>query len=130
MAELDVNSGGFSIHLQGERTQKLWTGDFRAKKRLGHMDRIRKDGYRRELLGANPESASIEASNLAIILSELRVRLMETPEWWTNANNGALLEDEVVLLEIYNKAVKVETDAVDALKAEAEKVMGTVKKTE
>jgi len=125
--DLDVNSGIFTIHLQGQYSGKLWTGEFRAKKRLSHLDRLRQDALRRELVGPNAGSATVQANNIAIILSELRVRLIESPEWWRNAQDGALLEDEDVLLDVYNKALKVEDDATEQLKAEAKKLVQPLK---
>lgn len=122
-----VNEVQFELHVVGSSTNKTWKGTFKAKARLSLRDRVTKDQLRREMLGANPLDAGMEATNIATILSELNVRLISSPEWWAELKYGADLEDENVLMEVFEKTMKVQTNAEDSLKKSAEGVEKEVK---
>lgn len=116
----ESNEAPFSISITGEVTGEKWVGDFVAKKRLSHRDALKKDRTKRELLGGQPGDPSERALSIAIILSELDVRLVSSPRWWKEKSNGLDLEDEEVLVEIYNKALEVETKDIEERKAKAQ----------
>lgn len=120
--------GPFTLHEVGETTDKTYTGEFRAKKRLSHRDHLRKDQVRRELLGGQPGVPTERALSTAMILSELAVRLTKTPDWWVDAGNGIDLEDDNVIGVVYNEALKIEADAIEAKKKKAEKVQEGLRK--
>ena len=116
-----VNTQQFSISVVGEVTGETWKGNFSAKKRLSHMDRLRADQFRREYLGpTSQQDAGTVASTIAVALSDLRVRLVEMPKWWVESNYGADLEDWNVLMTVWESAQKVELDAKAALIESAE----------
>lgn len=123
-----LNTVEFTISVIGDTTGETLRGTFRAKKRLTHLDRLRRDQVRRELLGQiSPESASSEAQSLAIGLADLRVRLVEMPSWWTDSDNGLKLEDENVLVKVYESAQKVEKEAREAIQKAAEAATAELK---
>lgn len=105
----------FSIHIVGNVTNKTWIGDFRAKERLSFRDQLNRDRARRELLGPEVGTADAEALSIAVIISELSVRLTEAPAFWTESQNGLNLQDDNLIMEIYNKAIKIEKDALSTL---------------
>lgn len=115
-----VNEVPFSIHEVGDVTEKTYTGEFRAKVRLSHRDQLRKDQVRREILGGQPGVPGDRALTTSMILSELAVRLTSVPEWWTDSAGGLDLEDDNVIGKVYDAAMKVEGDAVEAKKKKAE----------
>lgn len=117
------NDAPFSISIEGEVTGEKWTGDFSAKKRLSHRDALRKDQVRRELLGAQPGEPSDRALSIAVILSELSVRLTRTPRWWSEKNGGLDLDDENVLAEVYQKAIDIEVQDAKQRKEKAEEAI-------
>ncbi len=109
---MSVNQQAFSISVVGEVTNETFKGNFTAKKRLSHMDRLRADQFRREYLGANnPAAASDVATTIAQVLADLRVCLLETPKWWTESNWGADLEDWNVVMATWQSAMKVISDS-------------------
>lgn len=124
----DAVDSAFTLHVVGETTERTWAGEFRAKKRLSHRDHLKKDQVRRELLGGQPGVPTERALSTAMILSELAVRLTKAPAWWAEEGNGIDLEDDNVIGVVYNDALKVETDAIEAKKKKAEKVQDDLRK--
>lgn len=123
-----ANEASFTISVIGEVTGEKWLGIFKVKVRLSHRDYIAKDKIRREFLGPHPEGASERAVTSAEILSQLAVRIIEAPAWWAASNNGLDLNDDAVILEIYNAAIKAETDTAEALKKKAAEAEAELKK--
>jgi len=117
----------FEIHVRGDTTGKIWDGKFRAKSGLSFRDKLQADKIRRELLGADADAATSDSKVFAAVLSQLGVRIVESPEWWAAAGNGVELEDWNVLEAIYTAAVKIETDRIAALEAEGERVQAALK---
>lgn len=119
---IDAGDSPFSLHVVGETTDETWKGEFRAKKRLSHRDQLTKDQVRRELLGGQPGQPTERALSTSMILSELRVRLTKFPPWWQDTNFGLDLDDDNVIGEMYDKAIAIEQEALDAKKKKAEAV--------
>jgi len=123
----DANDAPFTLHVVGDSTEKTYTGEFRAKKRLSHRDHLRKDQVRRELLGGQTGTATERASTTAMILSELAVRLTKVEDWWVTSQGGLDLEDDNVIGVLYDKAIAIENDAAEAKKKAAEKAQAELK---
>lgn len=117
---IDANDAPFTLHVVGETTDLTWTGEFRAKKRLSHRDQLLKDQVRRELLGGQAGQPTERALSTSMILSELRVRLTKFPAWWPEVGQGLDLDDDNVIGEMYDKALAIEQEALDAKKKKAE----------
>lgn len=117
----EANEHTFPFSEVGETTEEKFTGDFKAKKRLSHRDQLRKDQLRRDLLGGQPGTPTERALSTAMILSELSVRILKAPKWWTEAGEGLDLEDDNVIGRVYDLTMKPERDREDA-KVKAAKV--------
>ena len=65
-----------------------------------------------------------------MILSELRVRLTKFPPWWSEIGMGLDLADDNVIGKVYDAALLVEADAVEAKKKKAEKVQAQLKEAQ
>jgi hypothetical protein len=115
-----ISDAPFSISLVGDETGEKWVGDFRAKERLTHRDTLIKDARRRELLGTAGGEPDPRALSVAIIVSELTVRLTKMPKWFEESGLGLELEDENVLADIYDKAIKVQLEAKKAREKKSE----------
>jgi hypothetical protein len=105
------NSDTFVVNLIGDTTGENQTGKFVAKKRLSFNDQLRRDNYRRQFLGAAVGEPTPRAASMANIFSELIVRLIEAPSWWVDADEGRDLEDENVIIDVFEKAMKIEAEA-------------------
>lgn len=124
---IDANDAPFTLTVVGDTSDTTWTGEFRAKKWLSHRDQLLKDQVRRELLGGQTGLATDRAVTTSMILSELRVRLSKFPAWWAEMGMGIDLADDNVIGEIYDKAIAIEADAVEAKKKKAEKIQEQLK---
>ena len=100
------NEAKFSISLVGDVTGTTWSGAFKMKLRLSHREQLKRDEYRRSLLGADPDHASPRALSTAECFSEITAHLVEMPKWWILLDNGMDLEDDNVVAEIYNNVIK------------------------
>lgn len=123
-----VNTAKFNISLDGDSTGEKWIGEFTVKTRLSHRDQMRRDQFRRELLGdARPDMASPRALNQASIFSDLQVRIVDAPKWWLEAANGLDLLDDNVVGEVYSKALEEESKVLQAIKKEGEEAVKDLK---
>lgn len=123
-----ISDAPFSISVIGDETGEKWVGDFRAKERLTHRDTLMKDQRRRELLGQSGGEPDRRALSVAVIVSELTVRLTKMPKWFEESALGLDLEDENVLAEVYDKAIKIQLNAAEARKKAAEEKQAELRK--
>jgi len=114
------NTDTFSISIDGEKTGEKWHGSFTVKLFLSHREELRRDAYRRELLGDLAQFASVRQANQADVFSELSVRLVKAPSWWMDSNGGIDMIDSEVVAKVYDLTMGLERKAIDALKAKAE----------
>lgn len=110
----------FTISVDGEVTGEKYRGEFKAKPRLSHRDQMQRDRVRRELLGGDAQFADQKTLYQAEIFSQLAVRIIKAPSWWTDSNGGLDLEDDAVIAQVYKQAMKLEEEALAALKKEAD----------
>lgn len=118
------NQESFVVSVVGDTTGELLTGKFSAKKRLSFNDQLRSDNFRRQMLGASPGEPTARAASMAQIFSQLLVRLIEAPSWWVDADEGRELEDENIVVDVYEKAMKVENDAREEVAKKAAAARG------
>lgn len=95
----------FHVNVVGELSGESYMGKFTVRTRMSFKDALTRDSVRRNLLGASPETASVRANSVADVFSELAVRVVEAPSWWTNSDNGIELVDDNVVAEIYKAAM-------------------------
>ena len=46
----------------------------------------------------------------AVILSKLRVHIVDGPEWWQQSAGGFLIDDEDAIVALYDKVLKAENE--------------------
>ncbi len=105
----------FSVNIRGESSGHDYSGTFKVRTKTSFRDRIREDEVRRTILGANPEGVTPYVSAVAAALAYLGVRVVESPSWWKEADNGLTLEDDNILTEVNNRtvaAIQAERDTV------------------
>jgi len=98
----------FEISIVGAETQETMKGSFKVKTMITPRDILRGDSINRDLLGQNPEFASEAAKATAFMLSQLSVRVLESPAWWREAGNGVDLEDLNIVNEVFTKTMEAE----------------------
>jgi hypothetical protein len=108
---IDLSPRSFIVRIVGEISGEEYAGTFKAKPLLSHAEQIQVDALIRDFLGPRPAEATNRAKNQAALLAETAVRLIEpTPSWWKDSRGGADLIDDSLLREVYNGALKVESD--------------------
>jgi hypothetical protein len=116
----------FEISLTGDVTGDKWFGKFKCKTFLSHRDQLASDRIKRELLGAG--DAERGAVNRAHIFAQLRVRLVDAPDWWKASDGGLDLVDDNVLVEIFEQTMKAENDALAEIQKKSETAKDELKK--
>jgi hypothetical protein len=117
---ITVEPVSFSINVIGETTGFEYLGQFRVKPVLTQGEQLVRDAAMRELLGSAAKEASGRAVSQALLISEIRIRSIETPTWWTESRAGLGLLDESPLGVIYDKIQEVETNWKKDVKAKAD----------
>jgi len=125
---IDDNSASFTVRIEGEVSFETWSGTFRAKTRLAHKDFLLKDRFRRELLGSTGGASTDRALTTAEIISDLHIRIVDSPKWWVESEGGLNLVDDRVLVKIHELAVQVEKDALEEKKKKAEEAKKEMRK--
>lgn len=110
----------FSISVTDKVTGEVLRGNFKVKTRLSWRDQLTRERIRLELLGPLADKANGRALSQSDCVSELAVRVVEAPDWWKNADNGLDLQDDAVVVEVYNAAIKAEADTIADLKISGE----------
>jgi hypothetical protein len=113
----------FNVSLVGEESGQPFNGQFKVKTLLTRRDRLRADEIRRELIGGKPEGASPSAAADAMVLSQLAVRIIESPQWWKDAGGGLDMADDNVLAEIFKIAIDEASKRAEALQKESEEAL-------
>ena len=108
--------GEFTVdNLKGTTTGTLFNGKFKVRTRLSFRDQLRRDEIRRSLLGPTGTEATQGAAFVASLVSEMSVRVIESPKWWKDSEGGMDLADMNVLSEVFALAAKAEQDLIDSL---------------
>ena len=66
-----------SIDVVGSTSKQHYIGVFKVKVLLSHRQKLQKDEMKRQLLGTNPEGASMDALKTAVIHSKIWAHLAE-----------------------------------------------------
>ena len=93
----------FSIDTTGENSGQKYFGTFDCIRRLTHAKQIARDRIVREILGPNPQDASVRARNQAEIVAQMQVCLVTAPDWLKQARFGLDLIDDNVIAEVSDR---------------------------
>ncbi len=126
---IDVTPVTFNIKIVGETTGEEFVGSFKVKPVLHQADQLERDSIMRNLLGAAAAQASPRAVSQALLLAEIQIRALETPNFWKEAKNGLSLFDENVMAHVYDKIQEVEKDWRTAIKKKADAARAELEKT-
>ena len=98
----------FTFESVGLTTTKKYDGDFTVKCVLNMRDKrlleIEKSSIRADMANPTPDLVAYST-----ILSNLRVRIEDGPEWWKQSTGGYDLKDENTLIELFDKVMDQET---------------------
>lgn len=103
--ELPKNEKSFEINLVGEATGKKYEGTFTVKCILNLSDKRRLE-IERSKLSADVANPSDNLSAISGVVANLRVRVVDAPEWFKQSINTLDFLDEEVLFDIFTKCME------------------------
>lgn len=110
----------FDFQHTGETTGKEYVGRFTVLCVLNVGQKHALSLEKTRLLG-NYQNPTDDLAGLAIILANLRAKVVEAPEWWKQSQGGALIEDEDALVVLYRKIQEAEFEWKEELKKKSQK---------
>lgn len=118
--DLPTKEAVFDVDHIGETTGKRYEGSFTVRCVLNIAQKHSLELEKTRLLGnyAAPTDGLI---GLAVVLANLRVKIVEAPEWWKQSGGGYTIEDEDVLVAVFNKIQEAETAWREKLKEKGNK---------
>lgn len=105
---LPDNEHVFEFEEIGETTGKEYRGTFSC---VCVLDMLQKQlvGIEKTKLQADFTNPDPELKGIAHILSNLRVRILDAPEWWQQSNGGYSIQDENVIVLLYDNVMEGES---------------------
>jgi hypothetical protein len=110
----------FEVDCVGEITGKRYEGKFTVLCSLNIGQKHALALEKTRLLGNYP-SPTEDLIGLATLLATLRTKITDGPEWWKQSRGGSTLEDEEVVVVIYEKIQEAERAWREDLKQKAQK---------
>ncbi len=101
----------------GKRFEGQFTVNCLLNMRQKHILELEKT----RLLGNYPNPTD-ELAGIAVILANLRGRIIDGPEWWKQSDGGYNLTDIDVLTALYNKVLSAEAEWRTKLKEKTKKL--------
>ncbi len=109
----------FEFDHVGDDTGKKYDGRFTVKCVLTVGEKHAMALEKTRLMG-NYAMPTDDLAGLAIILANLRAKIVDGPNWWTQSQGGALVEDESALVVLYRKVQEAEAKWKEQLKEKAQ----------
>jgi hypothetical protein len=123
---MSSNESSFSINVTAASGEN-YAGSFTIRKRLSHMQALRRDELRRELLGSKPETAPEPMQRNAYILSTCAAFVVKGPSWWNENSNGVDLLDDEPVAAVFDEIMKVTAQLATDLENRAKKAAEALK---
>lgn len=123
---MSTKEATFSINVTAASGEN-YAGTFKVRKRLSHMQTLRRDELRRELLGTKPEAAPPILQQNAYILSTCAAYVVDGPSWWTSNSNGLDLLDEEPVAAVFAEIGKIIEEVNKELEGKAQKAAEALK---
>lgn len=105
--ELPNKERTFDFNYVGEDTGKSYDGRFTVRCLLNVGQKHLRDLEETRLLGNYPNPTN-SLAGFAVVLANLRAKVVDGPEWWKQSQGGTLIEDEGALVTLYQKVQEAE----------------------
>lgn len=119
--DLPSKERAFEIDCVGEVTGKRYEGTFTVLCSLNIGQKHALALEKTRLIG-NYSSPTEDLIGLSVLLANLRIKIVDGPEWWKQSRGGATLEDEEVVVTLFEKIQEAERAWKDSLKQKAQKL--------
>ncbi len=120
---MDLPSKEKSFHFEhvGADTGRKYEGQFTVLCLLNVGQKHARDLEQTRLLGNYPNPTD-SLAGLAIILSNLRAKIVDAPEWWKQSLGGSNIDDEDALVALYRKVQEAEKQWKDELQKKTQAI--------
>lgn len=110
----------FDFEHVGVDTGNKYDGRFTVLCLLDMGQKHRLELEKTRLMG-NYQNPSDGLYGIALILANLRIKVIDAPEWWKQSNGGSNILDEDVLVALYDKVLEAESEWRRKMKEKGEK---------
>lgn len=118
--DLPKNERSFNFNEIGDIYGNKYEGTFTVKCVLNMFDRraleIEKSRLRLDINNPTPDLIA-----LSTIISNLKVRILDAPEWWKQSKDGNDIQEENIVVSLFDKVMEQEDKWRSELKAKATK---------
>ena len=111
----------FAFEHVGETTGKKYDGQFTVLCVLNVGQKHAMALERTRLMGNYPNPTD-DLAGFALILANLRAKIISAPEWWNQSGGGAVIDDEDTLVVLWRKITEAESEWKEDLKKKAQKI--------
>lgn len=116
--QLPKNEKSFHYKKIGEKTGRVYEGTFTARCVL-NMQEKRLLEIEKSTITADLSNPTGNLSAIAEVVANLRIRLIEAPDWFKQCIRSLDLLDEEVYFEVYGKCLESERQWMDEVKAKS-----------
>lgn len=123
MEALPSKETAFNFEHIGE-SGKRYDGTFTVRCVLNVGQKHQMALEKTRLLGNYPNPTD-DLAGWAVVLANLRAKVIDGPSWWTQSGGGNLIEDEDAVVMLYNKVQEAELRWKEDLKKKAQTAQET-----
>lgn len=116
--DLPKNEKSFSLDHIGNTTGKKYQGTFTVKCALSMADK-RKLEIEKTSLSADFNNPTAELAAISSIIANLRVKVIDAPDWFKQSIRSLDILDEDVYLEVFDKCFEKSEEWLSEVKAKA-----------
>lgn len=113
--DLPKNEAVFDFEYNGLTTGKKYDGQFTVVCVL-NMARKHALEIEKTRLMADFQNPTQGLIGIAVVLANLRVRIVDGPEWWKQSQGGSSILDDDALVALYDKVMEQESQWKNRLK--------------
>ena len=107
--DLPKNERTFLFSEVGDTTQQKFEGEFTVLC-IPNMMQKRSIEIERSRLSADLNNPTDNLFSIAVMLGNLRVRVIDGPGWWKDSNGGFTIKDENIIIGLFDKVMKQEDE--------------------
>jgi hypothetical protein len=116
--DLPKNEKSFALDHVGQTTGKKYQGTFTVKCALSMADK-RKLEIEKTSLSADFNNPTAELAAISSIIANLRVKVIDAPDWFKQSIRSLDILDEDVYLEVFDKCFEKSEEWLSEVKAKS-----------
>jgi hypothetical protein len=110
----------FQASIIGDTSNSPYVGSFTVRTVLTRRDQFLADQIRREVVGPQQGTVLPSLVDESFMYSQVRVRVVKAPDWYTNSYYGLDLVDSNVMPYLFKECTRVAAEAEEERQKEVE----------